>query len=165
MNASEYVSLMEQRLTASFDFKQPPSDELSSLAVWAEHNRTSQKYFLAKSVSLYTINNDEYVGLEVFPDGIREEDIQTCLNRFKRLIDRLPADESHMSSIFTAALISEKEIPVEVIGKLEKTKYHKDFWFTLRGWADLAIILIDLSKGEIYSNPFGKKIKKNFVLS
>lgn len=69
-----------------------------------------------------------------------------------------------MSSIFTAALISEKEISAEVIRKLEKTKYHRDFWFTLRGWADLAIILIDLSK-EKFTQPFGKKIKKNFVLS
>ena len=63
MNTSEYLTLMRDRLTAAFDFKEPPQGLNPQPALWAVHNRTSEKYFLSKSISLYTVNNDEYVGL------------------------------------------------------------------------------------------------------
>ena len=153
MNTSEYLTLMRERLTAAFDFKEPPQGLNPQPALWAVHNRTSEKYFLSKSISLYTVNNDEYVGLYGCTDKIKETDIEAVFEQFKRLISELPTDEKHMSSIFTAALISEEEIDL---------KFHKDFWFSLRGWADLAFILVDLKNEKIYSNSFGKRTVRNF---
>ena len=144
MNTSEYLTLMRERLTAAFDFKEPPQGLNPQPALWAVHNRTSEKYFLSKSISLYTVNNDEYVGLYGCTDKIKETDIEAVFEQFKRLISELPTDEKHMSSSFTAK------------------KFHKDFWFSLRGWADLAFILVDLKNEKIYSNSFGKRTVRNF---
>lgn len=164
MNTSEYLSLMRERLTAAFDFRDSPEGLSKKPDLWAVHNRTSEKYFLSKSISLYTVNNDEYVGLYGCKDKIKEADIDLVFDQFKRLIKELPTDEKHMSSIFTAALISEHEIDPKVIEAASVKKFHKDFRFTLRGWADFALILVDLSSGKIYSNAFGKKMMKNYAL-
>ena len=101
---------MRYRLTADLDFKETPQGLNPQPALWAVHNRTSEKYFLSKSISLYTVNNDEYVGLYGCTDKIKKTDIEAVFEQFKRLISELPTDEKHMSSIFTAALISEEEI-------------------------------------------------------
>lgn len=164
MDATEYLAMMRGRLTAAFDFKDAPSELVPAPSVWAVHNRSSEKYFLSKSISLYTVNNDEYVGLYDCRNPLSPTDIKTVLDQFKRLVTTLPTDEKHMSSIFTAAFISEKEISQEVIGAVAGIKFHKDFWFTLRGWADLAVILVDLTNGNIYSNGFGKRMMRNFAL-
>ncbi len=36
-----------------------------------------------------------------------------------------------MSSIFTAALISEEEIDPKIVETASAKKFHKDFWFSL----------------------------------
>lgn len=163
MDANEYVTLMKGRLTASFDFANPPKELLLPLSLWAVHNRKSEKYFLSKSISLYSYKNDEYVGLHVCTASLTKETLESCKNQFKRLIDNLPVDEQHMSSIVTSALISAEPVSEAVIGELAKVKYHKDFCFTLRGWCDLAVIVVDLPNERVYSNPFGQKIAKNFA--
>ena len=163
MNGCRYVSLMKKRLTAAFDITVPPNDELATCDLWAVHNRSSQKYFLSRSIELYTVNNDEYVGLRVFAEKINEADMLAFLDQFKRLISAHQADEKHMSSIYTAALISEKAVNPALVNKLKKIRHHKDYWFTLRGWADLAVILVDLPNRKIYSNPFGRKVVNNYV--
>lgn len=164
MDASEYLSLMRERLTTAFDFREAPAELVPAPSVWAVHNRSSEKYFLSKSISLYTVNNDEYVALYDCRNSLTPADITTVLSRFKKLVSALPTDEKHMSSIFTAAFISEAEIDAKVIEAASGIKFHKDFWFTLRGWADIAVILVDLSNGNIYSNGFGKRMKRNFEL-
>ena len=99
MNTSEYLTLMRNRLTAAFDFKETPQGLNPQPALWAVHNRTSEKYFLSKSISLYTVNNDEYVGLYGCTDKIKKTDIEAVFEQFKRLISELPTDEKHMSSV------------------------------------------------------------------
>ena len=143
MNTSEYLTLMRDRLTAAFDFKEPPQGLNPQPALWAVHNRTSEKYFLSKSISLYTVNNDEYVGLYGCTDKIKETDIEAVFEQFKRLI-------------------SEEEIDLKIVETASAKKFHKDFWFSLRGWADLAFILVDLKNEKIYSNSFGKRTVRNF---
>ncbi len=163
MNADEYVEMMKERLTASFDFAEPPKELMFPLQVWAVHNRKSEKYFLSKSISLYSYKNDEYVGLHVCPVRLTPQALQSCKDQFKRLIDTLPVDDQHMSSIVTSALISAEPVGESVVNELARLKYHKDFRFTLRGWCDLAMIVVDLANEKVYSNSFGQKIAKNFA--
>lgn len=163
MNTSEYLTLMRDRLTAAFDFKEPPQGLNPQPALWAVHNQNFRKVTSSqKCISLYTVNNDEYVGLYGCTDKIKETDIEAVFEQFKRLISELPTDEKHMSSIFTAALISKEEIDLKIVETASAKKFHKDFWFSLRGWADLAFILVDLKNEKIYSNSFGKRTVRNF---
>ncbi len=75
---------MRNRLTAAFDFKETPQGLNPQPALWAVHNRTSEKYFLSKSISLYTVNNDEYVGLYGCTDKIKKTDIEAVFEQFKK---------------------------------------------------------------------------------
>ena len=118
---------MRNRLTAAFDFKETPQGLNPQPALWAVHNRTSEKYFLSKSISLYTVNNDEYVGLYGCTDKIKKTDIEAVFEQFKRLISELPTDEKHMSSIFTAALISKEKLTRRLLRRRLPKSFIKTF--------------------------------------
>lgn len=127
MNTSEYLTLMRNRLTAAFDFKETHQGLNPQPALWAVHNRTSEKYFLSKSISLYTVNNDEYVGLYGCTDKIKKTDIEAVFEQFKRLISELPTDEKHMSSIFTAALFPRRKLTLRLLRRRLPKSFIKTF--------------------------------------
>lgn len=165
MNADKYIETMRNRLISAFDLKDKPADLNLPIKVWAEHNRLSEKYFLAKKISLYAFQNDEYVGLIDCPNGISREEIEKYVGESKRYISTLKKNEEHMSSVYTLAFISSKPITQDVADFVKKTKFHKDFLFTLRGWADLALLAVDLQNMEIYANRQGKKSMQFYEIS
>ncbi len=151
---------MRNRLISAFDLKDVPTNLNLPIKVWAEHNRLNEKYFLAKKISLYAFQNDEYVGLIDCPNGLSREEIETYVEESKRYISTLKKNEEHMSSVYTLAFICSEPINPEVVEFVEKAKFHKDFLFTLRGWADLALLAVDLPTMKIYANRQGKKSMK-----
>lgn len=165
MDLDTYFSLMKNRLKNAFDFQSAPGSLGLPIEVWAVHNRKSEKYFLSKKVSLYSFKNDEYVGLVRCSEGLSMPFLEKAVDEFKKLINSLPVDEEHMSSIFTLAFVCPGSIGTEQIAYLSKIKYHKDYMFTFRGWSDLAVIAVDLQDNCVYSNGFGKKLEKNFKIS
>ena len=78
-----------------------------------------------------------------------------------------------MSSIFTAALISKEEIDLKIVETASAKKFHKDFWFSLRGWADLAsfwsilktkrFIPIRSAKGLLETSDSPRSLTNSFI--
>ena len=62
----------------------------------------------------------------------------------------------------TSKPFSNSSKDLKIVETASAKKFHKDFWFSLRGWADLAFILVDLKNEKIYSNSFGKRTVRNF---
>ena len=69
-----------------------------------------------------------------------------------------------MSTFLTGVMVSEKGFSQEVIQNAQKFKYSKDFLFTLKGWCDIRLILVDLERNEIITNKKGREVKKNYVI-
>lgn len=162
MDAHEYKEIMKVKLTAAFDFPEPPDELKFPCDLWAAHHRSSEKYFLSKKVSLYTMDHNEYVCLHIVAGALTKEMLLQCREQFADLIGGMQVDENHMSSLFTVALICTEEPDENALATLQKLKFHKDFRFTLRGWADLAVVVIDLKHNRVYSNSKGKANKHNF---
>lgn len=161
MDAEEYKENLRKGLEGSFDFKAAPECLQPYADIWAVYNQVNEKYFLSKKVSLYSMNNDEYVSV-VSVEELSPEFLFRAREVFAGYISSLKVQEGHMSSLFTLAIISPNEISSGVIDSLSKLKFHKDFCFTFKGWADWALVLIDLKNRKVYSNAKGKASIKNF---
>jgi hypothetical protein len=61
--------------------------------------------------------------------------------------------EEHMSSIVSGILVSEQGFEPEAIRIGTGFKYERSFWFGLRGWCSVRLLLVDLSSGPVKSTP------------
>ena len=64
-----------------------------------------------------------------------------------------------MSSIYALVLICEEGIEEKALADLQKLRQHKDYCFTLKGWSDLALYIVDIPAQRLYCNKAGAKEK------
>lgn len=163
MKAQEYIDFLAKRLAAHFDFADTRDFLPFELDLFAVYQLKSEKYFFTKKINLYNIQNDAYFLVKKITaqTGVRE--IETYCDRLiAYLPDMLHITAAHMSSVVTLAFISETAVPEDLAAFIAQKKYHKDFMFTLKGWADLGLVAVDLEKRQVYGNKFAKKTMKNY---
>ena len=74
----------------------------------------------------------------------------------------LKTTTEHMSSVYALVLICEQGVEEKAIADLQKLRQHKDYCFTLKGWSDLALYLVDIPAQKLYCNKAGVKEKAIF---
>lgn len=163
MNAKDYISIIEKRLSPFFDFKKPDNEEnYLPLQLLGELNETSERYLLVRKFNIYTINNDEYLFVQSFNEHITQNVIETYTTWIENKMQSLKPRKNHMTSSYLLVLVSEYPISDELKQYISMYKYHKDYFFTLKGWSDLALIVVDLPNYKLLTNKFGAKTAKNF---
>ncbi len=162
MDTQDYKEMMKDRLFSSFDFVTPPDNLGFEPDVWAVYHRKSEKYFISRKIPLYSMNNDEYVCLVIIPDSLTVDALRKFRECAENWLFTLEVDEEHMSSLFTLALICSGLPSKDVLRELKKSRFHVDFKYALRGWADLAIMVVDVANQDVYSNPRGRQNIRNF---
>lgn len=163
LDIQAYKKFIQEKLTRNFDFLDVEKFPLFKVVLFAEHKQSNEKFFFTKRVSLYSIENDEYIIMCEITKPLSIADIQHYGEQCKNYISKmLQISSNHMASVFTLVLVSSLQIPSEVVVAIKKVKFHKDFMFTLRGWADLALIVVDLEARQVYHNTFGKKMVQNY---
>lgn len=164
MDSHQYTEVLKDRLRSSFNIVEPPEELRDYSDLWAVHNRLSEKYFLSKKISLYSMNNDEYVSLKPVSNQLTAEFLKECQKAFSDFIASMRVAEGHMSSLFNLVILAESGIQEQALKDLSKHKFHKDFCFTFKGWADLAVFVVDLKEQKVFSNPKGRNNKANFQI-
>lgn len=163
MTGAQYLAILRRNLANSFDFFEPASFQSLKVDLYASLNLTNESYFISRRIPLYAVKHNEYVlGIIISEVLTKEKAAQLCDDIKNSLSEIVNVDSEHMSSCVTLAFFCEQEIPVETQQVIQKFKYHKDFMFTLRGWADMAVIGVDLTNNIVWNNKFGKKICENY---
>ena len=80
----------------------------------------------------------------------------------KTEMNKLTPKKDHMNSNFVLVLICNHLQKKDLITLIQQTKYPTDYAFTLKGWSDLGLILVDLEQKQIYTNKFAEKMRNNF---
>ncbi len=165
MNAKDYINKIKKRLSPFFDFKDPEDEEnCLPLQLLGELNETSERYLLVCKFNIYTINNDEYLFIQSFNKPITQSILDTYTTWIETKMQTLKPRKNHMTSSYLLVLISEHSISDEQKQYITMYKYHKDYLLTLKGWSDIALIVVDLPNNKLLTNKFGAKTAKNFEL-
>ena len=100
-----------------------------------------------------------------FPDEVTKDELQPYLELLRQRMQQLKTTTEHMSSLFALVLICEQGMGEALKQELSKYKYHKDYCFSLKGWSDLAVYVVDIPKQEVTYNKAGRKTKQYFEFS
>ncbi len=163
MNGKEYLATLQQRLQHYYDNKPLPVSPAFVLA--AELNAADEGYFVVPSLKTYSVQHNEYVYAASFNQSLTAELAAPYLQFTKNAMDSLKTTTEHMSSVFTLVLICENGIDSKALAQLVRTRQHKDYCFTLKGWADLALYIMDIPAQKLYFNKAGDKNQKLFSVT
>ena len=164
MDGNTYLKLLERRLERYFDKKALVQDELLFSLV-AELNASDEGYFLVHSIKTYSVQHNEYLFVKHFPAEVTKDELQPYLELLRQRMQQLKTTTEHMSSLFALVLICEQGMSEALKQELSKYKYHKDYCFSLKGWSDLAVYVVDIPKQEVTYNKAGRKTKQYFEFS
>lgn len=163
MDANTYLQTLQQRLQYYYDNR--PLPDAPQFVLAAELNAADEGYFVVPSLKTYSVQHNEYLYVARFTQPLTTELATPYLQFTKTAMGALKPTTEHMSSVFTLVLVCDVGIANEAIAQLVRTRQHKDYCFTLKGWADLALYLVDIPAQRLHFNKAGAKSQKLFAIN
>lgn len=144
--------------THYFDIQRHVTAGDVTFAALAQYHSRSGKYVLVKSAKIWSIEMNEYV----YFAAVDRLDAALLDTLYKAARDAglalIKPHSEHMRSYVSLAVIADS-IDEEAQRRLRKIRFRKSFWLALHGWMEFRIAAIDLSTGQILSNPAGKDVR------
>lgn len=159
--------LVLERLLAAhgawFDVSRDVSVAGRAFRALAQFHSFGEQYVLVKRVKLWEAEEHEYMLFDV-RDHIDAEAARSYVEFMKNeALELVKPEPNHMSSFRTLVVIANSASD-EACTLLRKTSHRKNFMWGIRGWSDVRLALIDLSKPQgsrVVCNGAAKRIRKS----
>lgn len=162
MTSEEYLTNLRQRLARYFDFKDNACCGDIPFSLLAELHSADEGYFIVPSLKTYSVKHNEFIYALSFKDGVNVNLAKRAIEYIKEEMRSMKPDREHMSSIFVLLCLCEDGVSDTMKKDLLATKFHKDYAFSLKGWSDLAVVVVDLQNAVIDCNKAGRKVEQYF---
>ncbi len=133
-------------------------------AAYGYFSAVSEKYVLSPKANLWSIHGYEHI-LFLQQDTVTDEDLHKAYDLMKdHMAPQLVCkggkypEKDHMYSYLTVAFLCTKTPDASVIRSIEQFRFEKNYLFTIRGYAQGHLVLMDLSAGKAYANRAGKHL-------
>ena len=159
--------LVLERLLAAhgawFDVSRDVSVAGRAFRALAQFHSFGEQYVLVKRVKLWEAEEHEYMLFDV-RDRIDVEAARSYVEFMKNeALELVKPEPNHMSSFRTLVVIVNSASD-EACSLFRKTSHRKNFMWGIRGWSDVRLALIDLSKPQgsrVVCNGAAKRIRKS----
>lgn len=159
--------LVLERLLAAhgawFDVSRDVSVAGRAFRALAQFHSFGEQYVLVKRVKLWEAEEHEYMLFDV-RDHIDAEAARSYVEFMKdEALELVKPEPNHMSSFRTLVVIA-NSVSDEACTLFRKTSHRKNFMWGIRGWSDVRLALIDLSKPQgsrVVCNGAAKRIRKS----
>ena len=159
--------LVLERLLAAhgawFDVSRDVSVAGRAFRALAQFHSFGEQYVLVKRVKLWEAEEHEYMLFDVH-DRIDVEAARSYVEFMKNeALELVKPEPNHMSSFRTLVVIANSTSD-EACTLFRKTSHRKNFMWGIRGWSDVRLALIDLSKPQgsrVVCNGAAKRIRKS----
>lgn len=159
--------LVLERLLAAhgawFDVSRDVSVAGRAFRARAQFHSFGEQYVLVKRVKLWEAEEHEYMLFDV-RDHIDAEAARSYVEFMKNeALELVKPEPNHMSSFRTLVVIANSASD-EACTLFHKTSHRKNFMWGIRGWSDVRLALIDLSKPQgsrVVCNGAAKRIRKS----
>lgn len=159
--------LVLERLLAAhgawFDVSRDVSVAGRVFCALAQFHSFGEQYVLVKRVKLWEAEEHEYMLFDV-RDRIDVEAARSYVEFMKNeALELVKPEPNHMSSFRTLVVIANSASD-EACTLFRKTSHRKNFMWGIRGWSDVRLALIDLSKPQgsrVVCNGAAKRIRKS----
>jgi hypothetical protein len=163
MTIDDYVALLRERLSESYNVEVPWRFEGGLYVLYAHSKVVAGKYILHKKITYERMEVNEHVLVTRDSAPVTAEQVSSFVAELRKLVDRLvqPSDE-HMSTALTGVIAAESGFTPDAARRLVRSGFTRNFWFGLRGWCFLRLIGVDLATGEVVANRRGKEVMKAY---
>lgn len=163
--------LVLERLLAAhgawFDVSRDVSVAGRAFRALAQFHSFGEQYVLVKRVKLWEAEEHEYMLFDV-RDHIDAEAARSYVEFMKNeALELVKPEPNHMSSFRTLVVIANSASD-EACTLFHKTSHRKNFMWGIRGWSDVRLALIDLSKPQgsrVVCNGAAKRIRKSLEVN
>ena len=162
------VDLLNRVLAAHeayYDIRRDYLFEGKRFPAFAEFHTYGEKYVLTKRAKLWEVNTHDFMFFEMV-DELDETHLLDAVNFMTtKAIRKVDPSPNHMSSALTLVIIA-NQCTNEAFKQAKSTRFRKSFYLGFRGWTDLRLAVVDLSREsgkEVVTNAAGKQLKDALV--
>lgn len=158
LNREELLNKVLGAYSVWYDITRCNEADAPMVASGAFHE-VGDSFIISKKAKMWTVKRNEYLYIFSAP-RFTVELFQACVAEALRLGEpQIVPDKDHMSSYVVAEFLCDTadEAAVEL---LKRYRRRKSFQFSLQGWMETHVALIELGKDSIVSNPDGYQTAK-----
>ena len=124
---------------------------------FAEFHSFGEQYVLVKRAKLWEANSHEYLFF-TFAETFDEAQLDEWVWFMKeRGLEKVTSEPNHMSSGLALVVIAD-DCMEGARRAVRRVRFRKNFALGFRGWADLRVVVADLSTRCVYANAAGKQV-------
>ena len=186
MTSGDYLDKILDRMTFTHNITRNFTADGRTFAAYALYEASSEKYVLSRKANLWKVSESEHVLFMTLPEnadpGADSEadsganfsaDPEALFKEAGRLIsdymepvlsrgnEKYPPKD-HMRTFLTAVLVLERSPDQELIRKVRRFRFDKSYLFSLRGFSQGRIIVVDLPSKKVYTSPAAKDVAAFF---
>lgn len=190
MTSGDYLDKILDRMTSTHNITRNFTADGMTFAAHALYESSSEKYVLSRKANLWKVSESEHVLFMTLPEdadsGADSEadsgagpganssaDPEALFEEAGRLIsdymepvlsrgnEKYPPKD-HMRTFLTAVLVLERSPGPELIRKVRRYRFDKSYLFSLRGFSQGRIIVVDLPSKKVYTSPAAKDVAAFF---
>ena len=190
MTSGDYLDKILEKMTSTHNITRNFTADGWTFAAYALYEASSEKYVLSRKANLWKVSESEHVLFMTLPEnadpGADSEadsgagpganssaDPEALFKEAGRLIsdymepvlsrgnEKYPPKD-HMRTFLTAVLVLERSPGPELIRKVRRYRFDKSYLFSLRGFSQGRIIVVDLPSKRVYTSPAAKDVAAFF---
>ena len=170
MTSGTYLDKILDRMTSTHNITRNFTADGRTFAAYALYEASSEKYVLSRKANLWKVSESEHVLFMTLPENA---DPEALFEEAGRLIsdymepvlsrgnEKYPPKD-HMRTFLTAVLVLERSPGPELIRKVRRYRFDKSYLFSLRGFSQGRIIVVDLPSKKVYTSPAAKDVAAFF---
>lgn len=161
MEALDYMEALKNRYRRYFNIYEKGHELLiDEFDLMATCNIRGEKYMFAKSIKVYTVEENEHCFVKVYGNIVTDEQIQEFANSIKKVIETIVKPHpDHLKTILTGVVIAEQGCTDYVKRFAASYRYQRSFMLCLKGWCEVRLVLVDLSQNIVIHHPKDEKLK------
>ena len=190
MTSGDYLDKILEKMTSTHNITRNFAADGRTFAAHALYESSSEKYVLTRKANLWKVSESEHILFMTLPEnadpgtdpgansdadpganpGASPEalfDEAGCLISdymepvLSRGNEKYPPKD-HMRTFLTAVLVLERSPGPELIRKVRRYRFDKSYLFSLRGFSQGRIIVVDLPSKKVYTSPAAKDVAAFF---
>lgn len=129
-----------------------------SFSAYAEYHEYDEQYVLVKRAKLWEAHIHEYAYFQIV-DRLDGRALDELLGFMKTdALGRLDPEPDHMTSYLSLVIVT-NSMDDQLARTVRKTRFRKDFRLGIRGWAELKLAVVDVSRQRVITNPAGESME------
>lgn len=152
------LAKLHDAYTVYFD-RVEASSTVPHLSACYDFHSTNECFVISKKVKLWSAETNEYVYVFSLPH-LDVQAFESCRDHaLEQGMAKVHPHLDHKSSFISAVFVCDS-ISEEAAKALVKTRIHKDFLFSLKGWMDFRAAAVELSSGNAHVNGAARDMKE-----